>query len=395
MVMSLLSATGSLSAVGFLPHRSCFLLDTNLILLHVVSDALIAFAYMAIPVILLYFHLKRREHSFGAVFYLFAAFIVLCGVSHILGIWTMWHPDYYFEGLVKAVTAAVSVATAIALIPIVPKVLALKSPAEWEAAHVKLKEQVLARQQAEDAQIKTIQELKASNLELERFAYIASHDLQAPLRTVSSFSQLLEQRYGEQFDERAAGYFKHMRNGVELMQRLIDDLLQLSRLNTQSRNIQDISLASACQHAMTRLGSLITESGASIKLENLPTLKFDRSELVQLFQNLIGNAIKFQPQGQKPEIVISAERVDGKHRIGIKDNGIGIDEKYRTEVFEIFRRLHTQEEFEGTGIGLALVKKIVDFYQGEIEVDSVEGEGTTITLVFPENREVSSVPAAE
>ena len=219
---------GLLGPTGLMPHGVCFLMRPDLILLHVVADGVIAFAYFSIPVTLLHFVRKRQDIPFKHVLALFAAFILLCGLTHIFGIWTIWRPVYYLEGLVKVATAVVSLLTAIVLVPLVPRALSMRSHSELESINARLREEIQLRTLAEAQLRTTVKQLTQSNAELERFAYIASHDLQAPLRTIGSFSGLLNRQYSDDLDAGAREYLDFIQAGVEDMRALIDDLLQRS-----------------------------------------------------------------------------------------------------------------------------------------------------------------------
>jgi signal transduction histidine kinase len=227
-------------------------------------------------------------------------------------------------------------------------------------------------------------DLARSNAELEQFAYVASHDLQEPLRKVASFCQMLERRYKGQLDERADTYIAFAVDGAKRMQDLINDLLAFSRVGRTTERFESVDLDTVLDLALRNLASAIESSGTEIRRSPLPTLAGDRSLLVALFQNLIGNAIKFR--GEDPPIVeVNATALEGRWEFTVSDNGIGIPEDYRDRVFVIFQRLHGRDEYAGTGIGLALCRKIVEFHGGRIDVDTPEGTGTTIRFTLAEN----------
>ena len=204
-----------------------------------------------------------------------------------------------------------------------------------------------------------INKLKVSNKELEHFAYVASHDLQEPLRMVSLFTQLLERRYKNQLDEDADDYINFITEGVQRMRNLIDDLLSFSRLNTEKREFEMVLMNSALNDVLTTLNSAIKENNAQITHDSLPTITADRMQINQLIQNLIANAIKFQRE-KPPKVNISAQELEKEWIFRISDNGIGIDPKHQDQIFKIFKRLHSREEYQGTGIGLSICKRIVE-----------------------------------
>lgn len=234
-------------------------------------------------------------------------------------------------------------------------------------------------------------ELTRSNSELEQFAYVASHDLQEPLRKVASFCQMLERRYKGQLDERADTYIAFAVDGATRMQELINDLLSFSRVGRTTERFEAVDLDEVLDAAVKNLESAIEDSGGTVLRAPLPTVHGDRSLLIALFQNLIGNGLKFRG-ADRPVIDIGVAEHDDEVEITVADNGIGIPPEYRDRIFVIFQRLHSREEYPGTGIGLSLCRKIVEFHGGRIEVDDVEGPGTTIRFTL--HREASSDAAA-
>lgn len=361
---------------GFMPHGFCYQWRPDILWMHVVSDAVVALAYFSIPLTLIYFLRHRRDIPFRWLIGLFAAFIILCGLTHVFGIWTVWQPVYGLEGLVKAMTALVSIFTAMALVPIIPEALKLRSPAELEAANRQLEAEVESRRAAERRLEEVVENLYRSNEELEQFAYIASHDLQAPLRTVVSFSGLLQQECRGRLGPNADEYCQFIVDGGVRMQALINDLLQLSRVNRDTALPAPVSMGEALGDASRQLQGMIRDRGAVIEAGTLPVVMGNPVQLSQLLQNLLANAIKYQPAGQTPCIRISADRRGDDWHFVIEDNGIGIPEKHLQTIFEIFRRLHTDDQYPGTGIGLSLCKKIVARHGGRIWAESEPGRGS-------------------
>ncbi len=227
------------------------------------------------------------------------------------------------------------------------------------------------------------EELRRSNRDLEQFAYVASHDLQEPLRKIASFTQLLQKRYGGQLDERADQYIEFAVDGAKRMQRLIQDLLGFSRVGRVGGEVVDVDLAVALDRACDQLSQRLDEAGAVVTHDDLPVLRGEEPLLVQLFQNLVGNAVKFRHPDREPRVHVSARRVEGAWELECRDNGIGIDQQYAERVFVIFQRLHAKDLYEGTGIGLALCKKIVEFHGGRIWIPETAGEGTSIRWTLP------------
>jgi PAS domain S-box-containing protein len=561
---------GLLGPANLLPHGSCLLWNTDLMWLHVVADAFIALAYYTIPLGLVYFVRKRRDLAFHWIFLLFGFFIFACGTTHLMNIWTVWEPVYGLEAGIKILTAAASLATAIILVPLIPKALALPSPSQMAAANQMLLQQigerervetllqqsnaelerrvqertadlantvgmlqeeiiqrlraedevrrlnteleqrviertaqlqksetlfrgllesapdaivittgdgsialvnrqvedifgyqrhelldhpvemlmperfrnphlqhrvhyanapqarpmgrglelygrrkdgsefpvevslsplvsdegvlissairdVTERKQTEEALKRSWADLARSNAELEQFAYVASHDLQEPLRAVAGCVQLLQQRYQDQLDARADELIAHAVDGASRMQILIRDLLAYARVSTGGGELAPTDCETVLKEALQNLATAIQESGAVITHETLPTVTADPTQLLQVFQNLIGNAIKYRDK-RPPKIRIDAEHRAGVWQFAVHDNGIGIDPQYFERIFGIFQRLHTRTEYPGTGIGLAMCEKIIERHGGRIWVASQPGEGSTFFFTLPDRR---------
>jgi PAS domain S-box-containing protein len=243
---------------------------------------------------------------------------------------------------------------------------------------------VTLQKRAEAALKKSAAELQRSNGELAQFAYVASHDLKEPLRKVSSFCQLIKDRYGEKLDSDGRRYIDFAVDGAQRMQSLITDLLELSQVSSSDRPPSPVNAGAALDAALDNLGAAIEEGGAEVSHGPLPIVMADATQLTQLFQNLIGNAIKFRG-ARRPEVRVEAVARDGEWLLSIRDNGIGIAPAHRDRIFGIFQRLHTREEYPGTGIGLAVCKKIVERGGGRIWVESTPGEGTTFYFTFPQH----------
>ncbi len=245
---------------------------------------------------------------------------------------------------------------------------------------------ISAQKRLDEILKQTMDELKASNRELEQFAYVASHDLQEPLRLVASYVQLLEQRYQSLFDEQARKYMDYIVSGAKRMQTLINDLLACSRVGTMGKELKPVSASKALEYALGNLEMSISQSGGKVTSKQLPTVMGDGVQLTQLFQNLIGNAIKFH--SEKPaQVEIAADDAGMSWQFSIKDNGIGIDMKYADRIFTIFQRLHERSKYKGTGIGLAIAKRIVERHHGQIWFESEPGKGTTFFFTLPKVKE--------
>lgn len=239
------------------------------------------------------------------------------------------------------------------------------------------------RKRAAEALQRYAEELDRSNRELEQFAYVASHDMQEPLRTITGYLQLLRSRYKGQIDEKADKYIGFAVEGAERMSALIRDLLSYSRVNTRGGQLRPTSSEASLKSAIQSLRLAIECSGAVITHDPLPVVMADATQLAQLFQNLLGNAIKYRSPERDPRIHISAGREDGFWRFDVEDNGIGFDQQYESKMFLIFQRLHSRGKYPGTGIGLAICKRIVDRHGGQIRALGNPGEGARFSFTIP------------
>jgi PAS domain S-box-containing protein len=242
--------------------------------------------------------------------------------------------------------------------------------------------EAIERQQYQQELEQLVADLEESNERLEQFAYAVSHDLQEPLRMVSSYLQLLERRYGDELDEDAEEFIDFAVDGAERMRAMTESLLEYSRVETQGYPLEPVELESVLEDSLTNLRVRIEESDAEIAVDELPRVEGDPEQLRQVFQNLLENAISYSGD-EPPQITVTAERRGRKWVIVVKDEGIGIDPDDQERVFEVFQRLHSREEHEGTGIGLALCKRIVERHGGEIWVDSEPGDGAAFSLTLP------------
>ncbi|HKW37763.1 MAG TPA: ATP-binding protein [Burkholderiales bacterium] len=229
-------------------------------------------------------------------------------------------------------------------------------------------------------------ELARSNAELQQFAYVASHDLQEPLRMIGSYTQLLERRYGDKLDTEAREFMGFIVDGATRMKQLIEDLLAYSRVGTRGRELRAIQAQAALDRALVNLRAAIEASDAQITHDVLPEVNADDTQLAQLLQNLIGNAIKFRKKGEPLRIHVGAQDAGDEWRFSVSDNGIGIEPQYFERIFMVFQRLHTRDEYPGTGIGLAICKKVVDRHRGRIWIESAHGKGSTFFFTLPKTQ---------
>jgi two-component system sensor kinase FixL len=244
------------------------------------------------------------------------------------------------------------------------------------------------RRNAEIQRQQLMDKLTQSNMELERFAYVASHDMQEPVRMMQSFGKMLAHEYGNRLDETGREYLKFLTDSAERIHKMIDDLLDYARMGSEGADMVIVDGARELEHVLGNLDGLIMETGAQVTFDALPPFPGNPVQIMRLMQNLIANAIKYQPPKNIPKVHVGVEDLNSSWRISIKDNGIGIDEAFTQQIFEPFRRLHSWEHIKGTGIGLAVCRKIVENHGGTIDVSSVPGQGSTFFITLPK-------PAAE
>ena len=410
----------SLFDTTFMGHGHCYLWRSDLVILHTASDVLIAASYFTIPVALYVLVHKRKDLEYDWMFVLFALFIFCCGLTHLMAVYNVWNGAYYVSGSLKAVTAVVSLLTAALIWPLIPKAVALPRPAELQAANHELEEEIsrrsLSEQSLERAQVELegrIEELtrtklrleqeieqrsrlerqqqeqtralKRSNEDLEQFAFIASHDLREPLRKLMAFTQMLMSgKYGE-FNEKGEQFVCYIREAAERMDALLNSLLSYSRISSSREHHENVNLAKIVDEACRDLQLRIEETGASIEVADLCWVHGDPAQLRQLIQNLLSNSLKYCAPGTAPVIRIEAHRneVSGRCEVIVADNGIGFDMAYGEQIFEVFKRLHGRGEFEGTGMGLAICRKIVERHGGSIAAQGVEGKGAQFRFDLP------------
>lgn len=358
--------------------------------LHNTSDALIWLAYLLIPVILVSFARKRPDLPYSWVFLLFGAFIIGCGLTHLIEVVTFYTPMYRFAALVKLLTAIVSLGTAAALIPIMPQALALRSPQA-------LQREIDERLRVEEQLRALAQELQRSNQELQEFAAVASHDLQEPLRKIQAFGDRIANRFDPVLDAEGKDYLGRMMNAAGRMRQLIDDLLSFSRVSTMGQPFRETSLARVVGEVLGDLEARIAETGGQVEVGSLPTIQADPTQMRQLLQNLIGNGLKFHRPGSPPRIFVRGEirRDEGGEAICeliVADEGIGFEPRYAERILNLFQRLHGRNEYEGTGMGLAICRKIVERHGGTIVPLGEPGRGATFVVSLPVTRDVGGTP---
>ncbi len=378
----------------FMPHGHCYLWKPEILWLHVVSDALIACSYYSIPIALTTLVRRRPDLAFSWVFVLFGVFIFACGTNHLIDIWTTWSARYGIEGIAKAFTASVSVATAIALWPLLPRAVALPSPGQLTDANDSLRAEIQVRRSVEEelrelniqlderVRIRTAQleeqaaELERSNRDLEEFAYVVSHDLKGPLRGIANISDWLHDDHAGSLGDDGRGQLDLLRDRVSRLYTLIDGVLEYSRAGGHPV-LESVDLGELCE---TVVSSLEVPPDVGIEIAaDLPTIRFDRAQLTQVLLNLVGNAVRHI--GGPGRVVITASEEDGDVEVCVADDGPGIAPEHRERIFRMFQTLDTENS--ATGIGLAIVKKIVERRGGRILVEGREGGGSVFRFSAP------------
>jgi signal transduction histidine kinase len=346
-----------------MPHEYCYLREPRLVWLHVVTDFLIGAAYLSISATLAYLVWRAsRDIPFNWVFLAFGLFIVTCGFTHFMEVVVIWHPMYWLSGYVKAVTAAASVATAVVIVPLVPRVLRMIADAR-EGNRRRL-------------------EVEQLNQDLERFNYSVAHDLRAPLRGLAAFSQILIEDHGKELSPEARAHLDRMQASVARMDALITDLLKYATIGRQELRFEAVALDEVLRTVRSLMEVEIAERKAELVApQPLPAVLGDALLLQVVFQNLLGNAIKFVPPGAVPRVEVTAERDDDHVTVFFTDNGTGIPEMARERIFRLFERLHSRHP--GTGIGLAITQRAVERLNGRIGVESAEpGPGSRFWVVL-------------
>jgi signal transduction histidine kinase len=386
-----------LNTEGFMPHGHCYLWTPSLLWSFVIAESVIVLSYFSIPLGLAWFVKRRKDLQFNWMFILFSVFIFACGTTHLIGIWTIWHPDYWLDAAAKIFTAAVSIVTAVLLWPLIPKALKLPSTRQLEDIVARLQEEIAARKQAEE-QLSRVnrsleqrgRQLENANHELQAFAYSVSHDLRAPLRGIDGWSLALEEDYGKQLDATAHEYLQRVRAEAQRMGELIDDLLQLSRVTREDLRQETVDVSSLAGDVAERLRQAHPERTIEFEIQPGLSLRGDRRLLDIALTNLFDNAVKFT--GRQPQARIAfgcRTEKDPDAQIQrrvffVRDNGVGFDMAHAQKLFGAFQRLHKASEFPGTGIGLATVQRIVARHDGRIWAESRPGEGAAFHFTLGE-----------
>ncbi len=412
---------------GFMPHGMCLQWRPDVFWLNLVSDSVIALAYYSIPFALIYFAGHRRDLAFRPVFFLFGIFILACGTTHLMGIWTLWHPDYAVEGLIKAVTAIASIGTAIVLWVLMPQALRLPGPAQLAGVNRELSRQIEERRQAEVAVRRLNEdleervrrrtaELESANRRLRReiierrrieaelrdakeqaerashtksdFLAKMSHELRTPLNAIIGFSEMsMNQMYGDMGSPKYVEYARDIHlSGTHLLL-LINDLLDLARIESGRLELVEavVDIRQELEESVRFVRRRAEESrltlSTSVTTEH-PFLRADRRALKQILLNLLSNAVKYTPAGGGVGVMVE-EDAAGDLLIKVIDTGIGMSEQEIPRALEAFVQIARGYAQDGTGLGLPIVKALVEMHGGTLEIASAVGEGTTVTVRLP------------
>jgi signal transduction histidine kinase len=366
---------------GLTPHGFCLSWEPGLIWLHAVSDAAIGLAYFTIPLALTILVHRRKDLLFKPVFLLFAAFIVLCGVDHWLDLLTLWVPAYAIEGVVKAMTAGVSVVTAIMLWVLLPQLMLLPSPLQLRQANEALSER---EQRA--------LELSRLNSDLEQFAYIASHDLKAPLRAIGQLADWISRDIQEIASPATLENLQLMRQRAARVEMLITSLLNYARVGHAKAAAETVHLGDLVQEIV---GSIAPPPGFRVRFQTeVATILTQKPPLDHVLRNLISNAIKHHDRTEG-EVIVSMHMLDGVAAFSVQDDGPGIAPAFHKQIFMIFQTLQSRDDRETSGVGLSIVQKIVERTGGTVWVESAPPRrGTIFRFTWPEAVVRSTTAAA-
>lgn len=357
-----------LTAGDYMPHGHCYLWNPGLVSLHVVSDMLIGLSYVGISAMLTYLVYRAREDiPFSWMFLAFGMFIISCGATHFMEVWTLWHAHYWLAGAVKLATAAASVGTAVVLPALIPKAITLGEEAR------------LSRRRKD--------ELESLNEELRSFSYSVSHDLRAPLRSIDGFSQALLEDCSHLLDAQAQDYLGRIRAASQRMALLIDDMLSLARVSRLELRLESVDLSGLAGGVAAALAGADERRRVSLKIAPGVSALGDPELLGVALANLIENSWKFTSKTADPAIEFGFLDHAGSALYYVRDNGAGFDMAYAGKLFQPFQRLHRADEFPGTGIGLATVQRIIERHGGRIWAEGRPDAGATFYFTLGAERE--------
>lgn len=377
------------STDGFMPHGHCYQWIPSLLALHIISDSLIAISYFTIPFTLVYFVRRQKEIPFSWMFVCFAAFIIACGATHVMEVWTVWHPNYWLTGLVKAITALASVPTAVLLIRLVPFALLVPTPSALTRAKEEAEKELFERKKMEQAlHEQNFQLLEASDTK-NRFLANMSHELRTPLNGIIGFTELLVDGRPGPINEKQKEYLQDILSGGRHLLQLINDVLDLARVEANKMEIvpENFFLEKAISEVCSVAKPIADHKNIQVRVEvadGLQEVTLDQQKFKQVLYNLLSNALKFSLASGKVNIRVEPSGQDS-FTMSVQDYGIGIKEEDMPRLFQEFERLsnNPMASHEGTGLGLVLTKRIVELQGGNIEVQSEVGKGATFRVMLP------------
>lgn len=354
----------------------------------ITADLLVFTAYTSIPLLLLYFVNKKRDTAFSKLFWLFAAFIFACGVSHLLDVVMFWWPAYRLNALEKFLTGIISWVTVFTLIPIIPEALKLKSAAtlekeieERKKVESQLRDLNLNLEQIVEERTQALKnkarQLVATNKELETFSYSVSHDLKAPLRKIEQFSDLILTNQPQALPDELKLYLERISANVGEMRELIEELLRFSKVANSEPQKAPINLSELSKQILADLQTQEPDRQAEFIIANNLQTEADPVLIKTVLQNLLGNAWKYTSKQQHTRIEFGMQNGNDPVTFYVRDNGIGFDMKYQDNLFKPFQRLHSKSDFPGTGIGLASVQRIINRHDGQVWAEGEPGAGAT------------------
>ncbi len=349
------------SGEHFLPHGHCYMWTPGILWMHVIADILIAMAYFTIPFVLLHVARRRRDLPFNWLLVAFGIFIVSCGLTHLMDVWNVWHTDYLLEGLIKIITAAASVPTAILLWRALPMILSVPS-----------------QRQLRDAN----ESLARANRELEAFTASVSHDLRSPLTTIAGQAGLLELSLPNASEEQRRRLTR-IQSSVKQMSELIDALLVLSRISRHTLHREIIDVSALAESIVQDLRQKDPSRNVEVEIQPGMSVHGDRRLINDLFINLVANAWKFTSRTESARIEIGQSQHGSMATLFVRDNGAGFDMAHEQKLFKPFQRLHGAAEFEGSGVGLATVARIIDRHGGRIWAEGKPGNGAVFYFTMP------------
>jgi signal transduction histidine kinase len=418
--------SGFFASEEFMPHGMCFLWEPALLWLHALSDTLTGLAYFSIPVALAVFALRRTDMRYRWMVGLFMLFIVACGTTHLFGVWVLWNPDYGVEGVLKATTALASVATAIVLWPLLPKLLALPSPsmlassneellaeierrraaesrlqglnaeleqrvakrtAELEAKNAHLEAEIAHRQDVERQLVAERDRAEVANQSKSQFLALMSHELRTPLNAIMGFSEVLKtEAFGPLGQTRYREYAADIHASGRHLLELITEILDLSKIEAGKMELQEesVALAEVLQETQRLFRDRATAQGLTFETGGVAevTLRADRLALKQMLINLVSNALKFTPI--RGRVAVSCRRTDeGNLELSVADTGPGMSQEELEQAISAFGQTSEGRRAGGTGLGLTLTAELAHLHGGRLDIDSVPGHGTTATIILP------------